>query len=255
MGRRTALLIAAVVIAAAGAAMILVYVQGINARAVEGQERVAVLAASEVIDAGETMQAAQSAGKVRTIDVAKADMVPGALSSTDGITDLVAVGTIFPGEQIISQKFVEAGSQDSLAIPKDKIAISVDLTDPARVAGFVQPGSQVAIFASGEPALMDENGETTPLPPITRMLLPKVQVIGVGTSTVQPTTTTNADGEQTVEEIPRAILTIAVSQREAEKVIFMARNGELSFGLRTDRSKLVSGPAVTAENVFTEGNQ
>ena len=48
-----ALLIAAVLIAALGTAMILLYVQGIDDRATQGQELVEVLTATETIEAGE----------------------------------------------------------------------------------------------------------------------------------------------------------------------------------------------------------
>ena len=59
MARRSVLLIVAALIAALGTAMILLYVQGINARATEGQDLVRVLTATEVIEPGETMDEAQ----------------------------------------------------------------------------------------------------------------------------------------------------------------------------------------------------
>ena len=59
MARRSVLLIAAVLIAAVGTAMILLYVKGIDDRATRGQELVEVLTATETIEAGETVAAAQ----------------------------------------------------------------------------------------------------------------------------------------------------------------------------------------------------
>ena len=53
MARRSALLIAAVLIAALGTAMILLYVKGIDDRAAQGQELVEVLTATEAIEAGD----------------------------------------------------------------------------------------------------------------------------------------------------------------------------------------------------------
>lgn len=128
----------------------------------------------------------------------------------------------------------------------------MELTDPARVAGFVNPGSRVAIFASGDPELIKEDGSTQELSPYTRLLLPDVQVIGVGTTTVQQRTTTTEDGEQTTEEVPRTILTVAVSQEEAERVIYAARNGDLSFALRNDSSKVQDNAGVTAVDIMPE---
>lgn len=252
MARRSILLLVAVVIAALGTAMIVIYVQGIDARAAEGQELVEVLAATDVIEAGESVSDAQAAGKFERVEVRREDMVDGALSSISSIEDKVSVGTIFPQEQIIGQKFGEPGSAANLVIPDDKLAISVELTDPARVAGFVNPGSDVAIFVSADPVLMKPDGSEQKLAPYTRLLLPKVQVIGVGTTSMTSKTTTTEDGEQTTEQVPRTILTIAVDQEQAEKVIYAGRNGELSFALLSDKSKVVDNEGITADDIMPE---
>lgn len=252
MARRSVLLIAALAIAALGTALILVYVQGIDARAKEGQTLVEVLVATETIEPGESIETAQAAGKVQSSQLVEDARVEGALTSTKTLAGKVAVATIYPGEQIISQKFDEAGAQESLSIPDDKLAISVELPDPARVAGFVNPGSAVAIFVSADPELVKADGSTQQLPPYTRLLLGKVEVIGVGATTVQSRTVTNEDGEKTTEEIPRTILTLAVDQAQAEKVIYAARNGELSFALLSDRSEVVDKVGVTAVDIMPE---
>ena len=252
MARRSILLTVALVIAALGTAMIVLYVQGIDARATEGQELVEVLAATEVIDAGESVAAAQAAGKFEKVEVRREDMVEGALSSTSSIEDKVSLGTIFPQEQVIGQKFGDPGSQESLVIPGDKLAISVELTDPARVAGFVNPGSKVAIFVSADPVLIRPDGSEQKLAPYTRLLLPEVQVIGVGTTSMTAKTITTDEGEQTTEQVPRTILTVAVDQEQAERVIYASRNGELSFALLTDQSKVVDNRGITAADIMPE---
>jgi pilus assembly protein CpaB len=251
MGRRTVLLIVAVLIAAAGTALILMYVQGINARAVEGQERVEVLAATDQIDAGEKFSDAQAAGKIDTVEIARDDMVDGALASADSITDEVALSTIYPDEQILAQKFGMPEDAQTLPIPDGMMAVSVELTDPARVAGFVNPGSRVALFVSVDPELITEDG-TKPLPAYTDLLLPDVQVVGVGDTTVHTTTKTDEEGQQTTEEIPRTILTLAVNTEDAKKVVFSARNGELALGLRTTKTKVDDGPGVRPGTVVPD---
>jgi len=252
MARRSILLSVAFAIAALGTAMIILYVQGIDARATEGQTRVSVLTATDVIEAGESVADAQAAGKLEKTDVVRGDMVEGALSSTASIDDKVALGAIYPGQQIIGQQFGKPGSEDSLSIPAGKMAVSVELTDPARVAGFVNPGSWVAVFASADPEIYKPDGTTQKLPQYTRILLPKVQVIGVGDTTVTSRTTTSDNGQQTTEQIPRTILTLAVDQGEAERVIYAARNGDVSFALRTDKSKALNLPGVTANDIMPE---
>jgi pilus assembly protein CpaB len=252
MARRSVLLLVAALIAALGTAMIVLYVQGIDERATEGQELVEVLTATEVIEAGESVSEAQEAGKFEQAEVRRADMVAGALSSTSSISDLAAVGTIYPGEQVIAKRFGSFGAAENLIIPEDLLAVSVELTDPARVAGFVNPGSKVAIFVSADPVRILPDGKEQKLAPYTRLLLPKVQVIGVGTTSVTSRNTKTEDGEQTIEEVAKTILTVAVNQEQAEKLIYASRNGDVSFALLSTDSKVTDNPGVTAADVMPE---
>ena len=118
MARRSVLLLVAALIALAGTAMIVLYVQGIDARATKDQELVEVLVATETIDTGEAVSAAQEAGKIEKAEVRRADLVDGSLSSTSSISDLVAVGTIYPGEQLIARKFGSLGDTQSQTEPR-----------------------------------------------------------------------------------------------------------------------------------------
>jgi pilus assembly protein CpaB len=232
MARRSALLIVAVLIAALGTAMIVLYVQGIDDRAAEGQELVEVLTATEVIEAGESVRAAQEAGKFEAKDVRRDDMVGGALDSTTSISDLVALGTIYPGEQIISTRFGTLGDVENLVIPDDKMAVSVELTDFERVAGFVNPGSEVAIFGTATaPVRRLPDGTEQTLSSVARIILARVPVIGVGTTSVGSRTVTTEEGAQVTEEVPRTILTVAVTQEEAENLILADRTTDLTFAL------------------------
>ncbi len=152
MGRRTLLMIAAVVIAAIGAAMIFLYVQGINDRAAADQKPVEVLAATERIEAGESIDDAVAAGKLDLRAFPEKDLLDGAVQNTETLKGEVALTTIFPDEQIIPGKFGAPGSQSTITIPDGTMAVSVQLTDPARVAGFITPGSKVSVFMSGTAA-------------------------------------------------------------------------------------------------------
>jgi pilus assembly protein CpaB len=176
--------------------------------------------------------------------VSRKEVLTGATTSIADMGEKVALTTVYPKEQIVTSKFGDSGDQEVLTIPDGKLAISINLTDPARVAGFVNPGAEVAIFASADAGAMGNSAAAT------RLLLPRVQVIGVGTTTVVSTTTTDESGEQTTEQLPRTLMTLAVDQADAEKVIFAARNSEVSFALLTDKSTVRSGPGVTSDNVF-----
>lgn len=253
MARRSVLLLVAALIALAGTAMIVLYVQGIDARATKDQELVEVLVATETIDTGESVADAQEAGKIEKSEVRRADLVDGSLSSTSSISDLVSIGTIYPGEQLIAKKFGSLGDTQSLVIPDDKMAVSVELTDFERVAGFVNPGNEIAVFATAlDPvALLPDNKEQK-LGSVTRIVLTRVPVLGVGTTSVTSRTTQNEDGATTEEEVARTILTIAVTQEEAERLIQADRSTELTFALLTDDSKVENGPGANLGTIFPE---
>jgi pilus assembly protein CpaB len=244
MGRRTVLLIVAALIAALGTSLVFLYVRGVDARAAERFDAVEVLQAVEVINPGESLADAQAAGKIQLGTVSRSAALSGATTSIADMGDKVALTKVYPGEQIVTAKFGSAGEQEVLSIPDGQMAISINLTDPARVAGFVNPGAEVAIFTSSDAGAMG-NTDTA-----TRMLLPRVKVIGVGTTTVVSTTTTDQSGAQTVEQLPRTLMTLAVDQADAEKIIFASRNSEVSFALLTEKSDVKAGPGVTSDSVF-----
>jgi pilus assembly protein CpaB len=245
MERRRILVIAAALVAALGAVLVFMYVRGADARAQDEFETTDVLVASQPIAAGESIDDASTAGKIVKKAVTNNSLVAGYQVDLSALTGQVALAPIYPDEQIISSKFgTTAAPTSALQIPDDKIAISVNLTDPARVAGFVDPGSKVAIFLNGT----DPSKGT----PFTELLLPEVTVIGVGSTTPVSTTTTDQSGAQTTEQLPRTLLTLAVSQADAQKVLFSQSNGELAFGLLpTDgKASVKAGMRTDFDNLF-----
>jgi pilus assembly protein CpaB len=245
MNRRTILLLAAALVAALGTALVFLYVKGADNRAEQRFETVEVLRAVAPIEKGESIDDAASSGKLALEPVAEGDLLPHHQTDTEELKGLVATTTIYPGEQIVSDKFGAAAealaAKSALDVPKGDIAISVNLTDPGRVAGFLNPGSEVTVIFVGE----SPNGLG-----FSRTLLPQVTVLGVGSTTTTTKTTTTAEGEQTTAEIPQTLLTLSVSKEEAEKVTFAAANGEVALGLRTPDSDVKPGKGVTFANVF-----
>lgn len=248
MGRKTILLLVAAMIAALGSGMVFLYVKGADQRAVAAQAPVQVLTAVTQINPGESLSAAQAAGKLQLKAVPKAQVLTGAVNSVDSMSDQVALAPVYPGEQIVTAKFGAPGDHSMLTLPKGEIAISVTLTDTGRVAGFVLPGDDIAVFLHREGAA---NGEAaTATDQSVRMLVPRAQVVGVGATTVTTMTTTNPEGAQTTEQLPRTLFTLAVTQEEAEKVILAARTGELALALLSDDSEVAEGPGTNTDTLF-----
>ena len=245
MVHRKFLLVGAVLAAVAGAALVFLYVRSADARAESQFDTVQVLRANAAIAVGESITTASQGGKLALENVPRAQVLPDALTSIDGLGDQVALVPIYPGEQIVTAKFGStAAPASALPIPRGQMAISVNLTDPARVAGFVNPGSEIAIFLSGEDKESDDNAS------FTRLLLQRVTVIGVGSTTPSSKTTTDETGQATTESLPRTLLTLAVDQKQAERVLFASSYGELSFALLTEGSKVAPGPAMDFDDLF-----
>jgi pilus assembly protein CpaB len=243
MDRRRIFLVVAVIVALLGTALVFLYVRGADQRAESRFETVEVLRATQPIEAGESIDDAAAAGKIAMQPVVRDYLQPGYQTSLDSLSGQFASVRIYPGEQVVDAKFgqtVEATS--ALPIPDGQVAVSINLTDTARVAGFVSPGSEVAIYIN---AANPSSGQ-----PLTRLLLERVTVIGVGSTTPTQTTTTTAAGEETTESLPRSLMTLALDQGDAEKILFAQGNGELAFALLTEKSRINPGPGVTAADLF-----
>ncbi len=251
MGRRSVLLALALLLAVAGGVLVWLYVNSIEQRAENDLDPVDVLVVTATVPAGQTGAQAEAAGAFVLQTLPGVAVADGALSSTEPVSELVALGPLFPGEQVLAQKFGQPGGVAALPIPEGKTAVSVQLPDPARVAGFVQPGSQVTILMTSEGL-----GGGTGNQAATRVLLPKVEVIAIGQTTLVTQTTQTGD-EAVTENIPVSILTLALDQQEAQKVVFGQSRGELYFTLldeeaSSEDARVPVGPATTTDNLFGE---
>ena len=147
------------------------------------------------------------------------------------------------GQQIMASQWGKLGTTSELPLNPNQIAVSVQLGDPQRVAGFVQPGSNVAVFVTVNN--VGSNGQQT-----TRVLLGKAQVVAVGPTTFSTTSTRTASGATNTESLPKAILTLALSQRDAQRLILASESGQLYFGLLSGNTQLNPGVIVNTTNLF-----
>lgn len=254
MDRRKLLLVVAVVVAMLGAALVFVYVQGADKRAADQYDTVDVLTAVQPIATGETIDQAASAGKLQVNRVPRNMLLPSAVTTVDDLKGLAANTNIYTGEQIVTEKFGGAGEASMLPIPEGKLAITLELTDRARVSGFAAAGSRVTVWLTSTDPQASEGSEGT-VEMFTRLVEEDVQVIAAGSSSLVSSTTTEADGTATTEQLPKTLLTLAVTQEQAERlktaVLWSEMNGgEVSFGLRNEDSKVRPGQGVPSKNLF-----
>jgi len=247
MDRRKLLLVVAAVIAVLGVALVFVYAKGADNRAADKFDTIEVLVATKKINPGESFDEALENGKLELADVAQAQVLDGADDESSPFEGAVALTTIYPNEQLIPNKFGGADEIEAdvtLPIPDGKIAISIAVEDAGRVGYFVRPGAEVAVIST----LIDR---ATQSPIVTRTLLDRVTVLAAG-DTSSITDTSSGEEDDASDDGIKQLLTIAVTQRQAEQVRFAEKAGQLSAALLNDASDVKSDKGVDVENLFED---
>lgn len=254
---RVLLLVAAVVVAGLGALLVFLYANQADERAIADLEPVTVLVAQDRVTAGTTLAQAQSDGAFAEESRPAAAVPPGYdVDLTDREQDVIT-STLYPGEVLISQKLGDPTSLRRLPIPEGKIGASFTFGDPNRVGDFVAPGSRVAVFVTFQPragAVDPATGQpVAPGSQTTQLLLGDASVIAVGDNTTETVTRTGTDGQSTTTQVNRALLTLALTQEQTEKLILAQTIGELYLGLLNDTSVVTEGDGATLGNLFEAG--
>jgi pilus assembly protein CpaB len=233
MERRTLLLVAAFVVAALGTTLVFLYVNGANDRALADQRPVTVLVAAKDIPAGTTVADAEAKVLFAPKAISQDSVIDGALGSPVTIRDKVALAPIYRGQQLIPRQFGDTSRTSPLLVPDGSIAVSVDVPESNRLGQFLTPGSLVAVFVTGS-----SGG-----PPRTTLLLSRVQVIANGANTLtSPPSDSASQGS--------GLLTFAVDQKQAQKLIAGAKGGDLYFALLTKGAKTdVTDPGVSLNQI------
>src|SRR5258705_9519101 len=125
---------------------------------------------------------------------------------------------------------MRGGARARLPLPSGKMAVTVETGAPEQVAGYVQYGSRVAIFLTYNVVATD-GGKTSI--ERTRILLPRVEVLAVGThQSAQTRSATNTSA--TAPRTGSLMLTVAVDLADAERLIEGRSHGTLYLGLLID---------------------
>lgn len=236
MKRRALTIALAVLLAVLGTGGVLAYVNHANARALAGQHAVTVLIARQAIPAGTSAADARARGLLGTERLPSASVPADALTAiTPDVSALVTDADVQAGQLLLRPMLVTKTQDTSgLTVPRGKFAVAIAFCVPEAVAGYVQPGSQVAVFETtavgnttitGQPACSGSHTFNGAQHVSTRLVLPKVTVLAVGQSAGQSAggqsgTTSSSGGGQNV-----SLITVAVSQADASQLIQISENG------------------------------
>jgi pilus assembly protein CpaB len=244
MTRRILAITIAVALAGLGAAGGLFLIMTADQRARANiEDAVTVAIAAKRIPVGTTGARVRDSGMVRLERMPKSSVPSDALSDISPELDrMVITSNIAVGQVLIAAHFGEQSQVTSgLPLPEGKMAVTVQTGAPEQVAGYVQPGAQVVVFLTYE--LLDRNGRTSGVER-TRVLLPRVEVLAVGTyQTEQNRNNDNAvTGTSTLRNT--VMVTLAVNQQEAERLISGLSTGTLYLGLLTESVEVRTGSGV-----------
>ena len=265
MSRRIIAALAALLIAVVGSVAVVAYARAADQRALAGQEAVRAYVAEKEVPAGTTAGQAVQDGLIVQELIARKGVPDNALTTVDAdYEQLVATSAIQPGEIVLRNRFAAHGvAQGLLPVPTGLLAVSVSLDDPSHVGSFVTVGSKVAVFDTFNiqekvkpdltPAgdhLQDNHGFTR----ATRLLLPSVEVLAVDDST----TVTSSDKAQdkpsglgaAAMEPSTTLLTLAVTQDQAQRLVHGARTGTLTFALLGPDAHATPGAGVNDRTLF-----
>jgi pilus assembly protein CpaB len=259
MTRRILAILLATVLAALGTAAVLFYVKRADDRAVADTVAVEVLVAKQHVAAGTTGEALRTRGLVELLRL-PAGSVPRDEALTEipaELDQLVITSDLQPRQLVLRGMFgPSTRSSGGLAIPEGKMAVSFEATLAEQVAGFVRPGAQVAVFVSyremkdgGRATVEDTSAEDAIKG--TAVLLPRVDVIAIGTREGGETTTAPLDGKQagaSGSQRETVLVTVAVNQLDAAKLIHAAAGNSIWLALLTDSSTIRPGGGVDSRS-------
>ncbi|GIE28405.1 hypothetical protein Ait01nite_014500 [Actinoplanes italicus] len=257
MRRRVLILLAALLLAGISATAIVSYVRGADRRALEGKQGVWVLVARERIPA-ETVGA--EVRKLTERILVPAETVPaGTLTSWDPVLDDLRLAAVLEPSQLLMRPLFRTAAPSAapsrrLAVPRDKLAVTVALSIAPQVAGDVSTGDQVTVYSSCplEPAAGDP-------PPRTRALVPRTRVLAIGEAPEPgtPSPSAGAAAEVLPEPTPttrpdteRYVVTLAVGPTDAQRLVHASRYCALYLAMPGTSVQVTPGGGVDTDGLY-----
>ena len=214
------------------------YTASVTNNARQDQELVSVFMAQRQVAVGTSFGEAIDDGSITVKELPSGLRPLGSIATLNGTNaKLVAKGTIQAGQIVTTSLFAKtAANTGALVIPEGMLAVTVAMSDPAKVANFLQPGSEIVVFASG--SLQSNSIEST------QVLLPRITVLAIGDQV-------SVDDQPS--NIP-SLVTVAVTPTQAKKIIYASENLTLYFALRTDGVNVSGASEISNKNLFSERN-
>ncbi|RAM36060.1 Flp pilus assembly protein CpaB [Arthrobacter globiformis] len=242
--------IAALVLAIIGGMLVIFYAQGADQRAVKNLEPVAVLVVKTAIPAGTPVESMTAS--LTTEQLPAAAVTGSSLKSLNESKGEVAAVDLVPGEQLVAERLVapeELKTQGSVEVPAGLQEVSFQLEPDRVVGGRLAPGDHVGVFVNLDKGGLDgkPDAEATKLT-VRKALVTAVQRAPEPAATTQPAPTASADSnaadpQDTALPMGNLMLTVAVSDVDAAKIVFAAEYAKMWLSKEPTNAK-DSGPRI-----------
>jgi len=281
--RRIIAIVVALVLAGAGTFFLVRYIQGAEARALEGEVLVEVLVADQPIAAGTASEGLTSLVRVEQVPTKVA--VAGAVADLAPLAGKVAAIALLPGEQLTEDRFMDLaayqetiGGRAAVEVPADQLQVTISLSPDRVVGGELRPGDIVAVFASFDPLPLntveptgldpneipvlipdDGTGEEeastgAQTPNSTKIILHQVLVTNLQAEELPRTVTEEeaeaAAGAPNLAPTGNLLVTLALSPTDAERLVFTAEHGLIWLALEGDEVDTSDTPVQTRITIY-----
>jgi pilus assembly protein CpaB len=240
--RRLLAALAALLLAAVGAVVLVAYVRGADARALEGIETVEVLVVDEAVDAGTAAE--DLADLVRTELVPAKSAVEGRVQELGQLAGQVATVDLEPGEQLLASRFGavgDLGTPGTVAVPEGMQEISVLLAPQRAVGGRLAAGDTVGVYLS----LVFDDGTAT-----THAVLHHVLVTQVQGAPAPPEEGADTVSSGAAAPADSLMVTLALVAADAETVVYGAEHGTLWLSLEPAGAQTGGTRVVQPDTVY-----
>jgi Flp pilus assembly protein CpaB len=212
----------------AGSAIAYASVEGASKKAGSGTTTVAPVTTSAVvaksnIPAGTTGQTMISSGLVAIELIPTKAYSPTDLGSLNGLTNEVLTTPITKGHAISSAELTASTSSISLPTGMDAVTVTVSGTDG--LAGYLQPGSRVDVYANITKVSTGSAASSTLPIPCTQLAMANIEALDVE-STVPTYSSHPTSAGRTIP--PSETLLLAVSPSQARTLEFLSQNEAVS---------------------------
>ena len=239
MRRRLLAALAALVLAALGAVVLLVYVRGADARALAGVQTVDVLVVDRPVPEGTPGE--ELAELVRTERLPARAAVPGAVTDLDELAGRVATVDLQPGEQLLAARFAapEDLSVPGTAAPPEGAAEVSLLLEPQRaVGGRLAAGDTVGVHVSLD-------GQTDVV--LSRVLVTQVQGAPVAVADGEGTDTASSGSAAPSASL---MVTLGLRPEAVQAVVFGMEHGTVWLSLEPEGVDTSGTEVLTPANVY-----